>query len=115
MRPTGSAEQWDSDHDRSIRATQNVSADSGHPTRISIVATPDSMVSPVGGFFETFKSAGSMAAPEDRDGRRGEPFEVEIVSERAGPVHGATGLTIEPSARSARSTAPTSSSCRPWF
>jgi transcriptional regulator GlxA family with amidase domain len=73
---------------------ENVSADSGHPTRISIVATPDSMVSPVSGFFETFKSAGALAAPEDRDGERGEPFEVEIVGERAGPVHGSSGLTI---------------------
>ena len=84
MRPTSRPEQWDSDQDRSIRAKEKPTVDPGPPTRVSIVATPDSMVSPVSGLFETFKSAGAMAAPEDRDGERGEPFEVEIVSERAG-------------------------------
>jgi transcriptional regulator GlxA family with amidase domain len=32
--------------------------------------------------------------PEDRDGRPGDPFEVEIVGERAGTIEGSTGLTI---------------------
>jgi transcriptional regulator GlxA family with amidase domain len=73
---------------------EKVTVDTVPPTRVSVVATPDSMVSPVSGFFETFKSAGAMAAPEDRDGERGEPFEVEIVSERAGPIQGPSGLTI---------------------
>jgi transcriptional regulator GlxA family with amidase domain len=63
------------------------------PTRVSIVATPDAMVSPVSGLFETLKAVGSMAAPEDRD-HEGDPFEVEIVGERAGPIEGPSGLTI---------------------
>ena len=50
------------------------------PTRVSILATPDAMVSPVAGLFETLDSAGSLA--------------VEIVAERAGPVVGASGLSI---------------------
>jgi transcriptional regulator GlxA family with amidase domain len=52
------------------------------------------MVSPVSGLFETFKAAGLMAAPQDRDQARGEPFEVEIVGERAGTIEGPSGLTI---------------------
>jgi transcriptional regulator GlxA family with amidase domain len=94
MRLTRSPEQWDSDQDRSIRAKEKVTIVTVPPTRISVVATPDSMVSPVSGIFETLKSAGAMAAPEDRDGQRGEPFEVEIVSERAGTIEGPSGLTI---------------------
>jgi transcriptional regulator GlxA family with amidase domain len=50
------------------------------PTRISIVATPDAMVSPVAGLFETLDYVPGVA--------------VEIVGERAGPVDGASGLTI---------------------
>jgi transcriptional regulator GlxA family with amidase domain len=50
------------------------------PTRISIVATPDAMVSPVAGLFETLGSIDSLS--------------VEIVGERAGPVAGASGLAI---------------------
>ena len=68
--------------------------DTGHPTRVSIVATPDAMVSPVSGLFETLRGVGSMAVPEERDGDRGDPFEVEIVGERAGPIEGPSGLTI---------------------
>jgi transcriptional regulator GlxA family with amidase domain len=66
----------------------------GAPTRVSIVALPEAMVSPVSGLFETFKAAGSMAASHDRDRARGEPFEVEIVGERAGTIEGPSGLTI---------------------
>jgi transcriptional regulator GlxA family with amidase domain len=58
------------------------------------VAIPEAAVSPVSGLFETFRAVGSMAAPQDRDRGRGEPFEVEIVSERAGPIEGPSGLTI---------------------
>jgi transcriptional regulator GlxA family with amidase domain len=58
------------------------------------VATSEAMVSPVSGLFETFKAAGPMAAPEDREERRGDPFEVNIVGERAGPIEAASGLTI---------------------
>jgi transcriptional regulator GlxA family with amidase domain len=50
------------------------------PTRISIVATPDAMISPVAGLFETLDYVAGIS--------------VEIVGERAGPVHGASGLTI---------------------
>jgi transcriptional regulator GlxA family with amidase domain len=71
-----------------------LTANTGPPTRVSIVATPDAMVSPVSGLFETFKSAGSMAAAEDRDLDADEPFEVEIVGERAGPIESPSGLTI---------------------
>ena len=64
------------------------------PTRVSIVATSDSAVSPVGGLFETFSAAGSLVAPEDRGDGAGDPFEVEIVGERAGTIDGPSGLTI---------------------
>ncbi len=87
-------DQWDSDQVRSIRAKEKPAIDSRPPIRVSIVATPDSMVSPVGGLFETFKSAGAIAATEDRDQESGDPFEIEIVGERAGPIEGASGLTI---------------------
>jgi transcriptional regulator GlxA family with amidase domain len=69
-------------------------ADNRPPTRVSIVAIPDAMISPVSGLFETFKAVAPMAAPEDRDGASGELFEAEIVSERAGTITGPTGLTI---------------------
>jgi transcriptional regulator GlxA family with amidase domain len=52
------------------------------------------MVSPVSGLFETFKAAGAMAAARDRDHATGEPFEVEIVGERAGTIEGPSGLAI---------------------
>jgi transcriptional regulator GlxA family with amidase domain len=52
------------------------------------------MVSPVSGLFEALRSAGSMAAAEDGGQERGEPFEVEIVGERAGRIEGPSGLTI---------------------
>jgi transcriptional regulator GlxA family with amidase domain len=88
------SEQWDSAHDRSIRAKENPTVVTGPSTRLSIVATPDAMVSPVGGLFETFKGAARMVAPEDRDQRASEPFEVEIVGERAGTIEGPSGLAI---------------------
>ena len=94
MRLAGSPEQWDSDHDRSIRAKEELTIDTNPRIRVSIVAVPDAMVSPVSGLFETLKAAGSMAAPEDRDGVPGDPFEIEIVGERAGPIEGPSGLTI---------------------
>jgi transcriptional regulator GlxA family with amidase domain len=51
------------------------------PVRVSIVAIPDAMVSPVSGLFEALKAA---------DGT----FEVEIVGLRAGAIVGASGLPI---------------------
>ena len=91
---TSSSEQWDSDQDRSIRAKEKLTVDTGPPTRVSIVATPDAMVSLVSGLFEMLKAAGSMAALEDRDGEPGDPFEIEIVGEQAGTIEGPSGLTI---------------------
>ena len=91
---TSSSEQWDSDQDRSIRAKEKLTVDTGPPTRVSIVATPDAMVSPVSGLFEMLKAAGSIAAPEDRDREPGDPFEIEIVGEQAGTIEGPSGLTI---------------------
>jgi transcriptional regulator GlxA family with amidase domain len=61
---------------------EDSTVDSGPRIRVSIVAIPDTMISPVSGLFETFKSAG-------------EPFEVEIVGERAGTIEGPSGLTID--------------------
>ena len=65
-------------------------------TRIRIVATPDSTVSPVTGFYETLSSVGRLTAPEDR--LAGEPdrnpFEVQIVAESAGVIESASGLVI---------------------
>jgi transcriptional regulator GlxA family with amidase domain len=91
---TSPTEQWDSDRDRSIGAKEKPTVDAGRPTRVSIVATADAIVSPVSGLFETLKGAGSMAARADRERAVGDPFEVEIVGERAGAVEGPSGLTI---------------------
>ena len=62
--------------------------------RVSIVATPDAMLSPVSGLFETLKSVGSLAAPEEDVAPDRAPFEVEIVGRSAGPMNGASGLSI---------------------
>lgn len=58
------------------------------------MATAEAMVSPVSGLFETFNATASMAPPEERGPCTGAPFEVEIVTERGGPVEGASGLTL---------------------
>ena len=94
MRVTRRAEQWDIDQRRSIRAKEKPAVETAPSIRVSIVATPEAMVSPVSGLFETFQAAGSMVAPEDRGGGRDAPFEVEIVAERGGTVEGPSGLTI---------------------
>jgi transcriptional regulator GlxA family with amidase domain len=60
------------------------------PTRIRIVATPDSTVSPVTGMFETLRSVEGMTAP----GERREAFDVEIVGETAGLITSASGLAL---------------------
>ncbi len=64
------------------------------PSRIRIVATPDSGVSPVSGMFEVLKSVGPLVAPEDRRAGGHAPFDVEIVAESAGVIESATGLAI---------------------
>lgn len=63
-------------------------------TRIRIVATPDSTVSPVTGFFEALRSVERLTAPEDRLAGTRTPFDVEIVAESAGVIESASGLAI---------------------
>jgi transcriptional regulator GlxA family with amidase domain len=58
--------------------------------RVSIVATPTAMVSPVSGLYELLSAVGGFQP----DGGEGEPFAVEIVAERAGPLESETGLRI---------------------
>jgi transcriptional regulator GlxA family with amidase domain len=64
------------------------------PIRVSIVATPEAMASPVSGLFETFKSVAPMAAAEGEAPSGAAPFEVEIVARTAGPMRSASGLPI---------------------
>jgi transcriptional regulator GlxA family with amidase domain len=64
------------------------------PIRVSIVATPDAMVSPVSGLFETLMSVGPMAAAEGDMPPDRAPFEVEIVGPAPGTMRGASGLAI---------------------
>jgi transcriptional regulator GlxA family with amidase domain len=63
-------------------------------THISIVATPEAMVSPVSGLFEILSSVGSLAAPEDGTKGGPEPFNVEIVGESAGLIENVAGLSV---------------------
>ena len=64
------------------------------PTRVSIVATPDSSVSPAIGMYETLRSVAPLIAPEDRHAEGWDPFDVEIVAESAGAIEGVSGLVI---------------------
>ena len=64
------------------------------PTRIRIVATPDSGVSPVTGMYEALRSVTPLIAPEDRRVGGPGPFDVEIVAESAGVMDSASGLAI---------------------
>jgi transcriptional regulator GlxA family with amidase domain len=64
------------------------------PTRIRIVATSDSTVTPVTGLFETLRSVGPLIAPEDRGGAPRRPFDVEIVAESAGVIACPSGLAV---------------------
>ena len=81
-------------HERFICATPERCAQDPKPTRIRIVATPDSSVSPVIGMYETLQVCGAAhrARGPARDGW--DPFDVEIVAESAGAIEGATGLVI---------------------
>jgi transcriptional regulator GlxA family with amidase domain len=63
-------------------------------TRISIVATPDSTVSPVIGFYETFRAVEGLTAPEDREKPGPAAFDAEIVAEAVGPIESSSGLAI---------------------
>jgi transcriptional regulator GlxA family with amidase domain len=62
--------------------------------RVSILATPDALVSPVSGLFELLGYAGTMAAREGEAEAGTAPFEVEIVGASPGPVRSASGLPI---------------------
>ena len=67
----------------------------GQPRRIrvSLVATPDAMVSPVSGLFEVLAGAAAIAeSGADGSGARG--FEPEIVAAAAGPLRGSSGLPL---------------------
>jgi transcriptional regulator GlxA family with amidase domain len=68
--------------------------ESPQQTRIRIVATPDSGVSPVTGMFETLRSVTPLTAPEDRRAGERSPFDVEIVAESAGVIESASGLAL---------------------
>ena len=61
--------------------------------RVSLVALPDAMVSPVSGLFEVLAGAAAMAEPAaDRSTVR--RFELEIVGPSGGQMQGASGLPI---------------------
>ncbi len=61
--------------------------------RVSLVATPDAMVSPVSGLFETLAGAPAMAETA-ADRSTVCRFEPEIVGSSAGQMQGASGLPI---------------------
>jgi transcriptional regulator GlxA family with amidase domain len=63
-------------------------------TRVCIVATSDSTVTPATGLYETLRSVAMLTAEEDRRDGRQRPFEVEIVAERAGVIESASGLPL---------------------
>jgi len=65
-------------------------------TRICIVATLDSTVSPVTGLFEALRSVERLTAPQDRLAGERRPFDVEIVAESADTIESASGLVITP-------------------
>jgi transcriptional regulator GlxA family with amidase domain len=63
------------------------------PVRVSILATPDSLVYPVSGMFEVLQWVGALAAEHEAP-REPAPFAVEIVGPAAGPMPSASGLPI---------------------
>jgi len=65
-------------------------------TRICIVATLDSTVTPVTGLYEALRSVAGLTAPEDRRAGRRRPFDVEIVAESADVIDSISGLSIAP-------------------
>jgi transcriptional regulator GlxA family with amidase domain len=64
----------------------------GRPLRVSIVATPEAQVTPLSGLFEVLMAFGLLSALEPDVPAK--PFDVEIVSPRDAPSHGASGLPI---------------------
>ncbi len=69
---------------------------SPQPTRVCIVATPDSTATPITGFYETLRGVGALTAPEERPFHAQTPFEVEIVAEQEGPLRSSSGISISP-------------------
>lgn len=63
------------------------------PIHVSLVTTPEAMVSPVSGLYETFSTVGRLDSPETRAATH-DLFEVHIVGERKGVVESPTGLSI---------------------
>jgi transcriptional regulator GlxA family with amidase domain len=61
--------------------------------RVSILATPESLVYPVSGMFEVLQWVEALVA-EDEAPRASPPFEIEIVGPVAGPMPSASGLPI---------------------
>lgn len=84
----------DTAHDRSISATRLALPDAASPTRVAIVATADSMATPISGLYEALRSVGELSPPEERPTARAEPFTVEVVGERAGLLTSASGLEV---------------------
>lgn len=68
-------------------------ADQPRRIRVSLVATPDAMVSPVSGLFEVLAGAAAMAGSA-ADGPATSRIEPEIVGTSVGPMQGASGLPI---------------------
>lgn len=68
--------------------------ESQRPTRVRIVATPESTISPITGLFEALRSVPGLTPPEERDADAPEPFDVAIVGESAGVIEGASGLAV---------------------
>lgn len=63
------------------------------PIHVSLVATQDSLATPVNGFFEVL-TAFELLAAFDQEIETTMPFEVEIVGPDDGPLRSATGLPI---------------------
>jgi transcriptional regulator GlxA family with amidase domain len=63
-------------------------------TRVCILATPDSQVTPVSGFYECLRLVAGLTAGEERREDRPQPFEVEIVAERTGLIESPSGLAL---------------------
>lgn len=63
-------------------------------TRIHIVATPDSTVTPITGLYETFMYVDPLTAPGDRLDGQGRRLDAEIVAETAGTITSTSGLPI---------------------
>ena len=91
MEPERACNKSDNAHERSIRATGSPVPDVPEKTRIRIVATPDSTVSPSTGLYESLRSVEGLAVPDERtEGGRPGAFHVKFGLGRIGlraPAH----------------------------